>query len=212
MLFLKRACVMGCALLAAAALGAESGEWKDARLDGGAISVRYRISERVDESGAEVPLIEDISTTIADVSLHSCVALMKDPSRHREFMGDYSSETITAISDHEWLVYYYTRNPWPVPDSDCVAVLSFTEDAERGSAVFTLSAAPDLIERGTVKRLSFWNIAYSFKDLGTGRVEIVVTGRSSPPVAVPLWLIKSAFPGAPADCIRKFVKIAKTLR
>jgi hypothetical protein len=216
MLFLRTrgrraACGLAFAALAVAALGAESGEWKSALLDKGEISVQYRISERVAESGAKVPMIEDNATTIADVSLRSCVALMKDPSRHKDFMGDYSSEMIKAISDHEWIVYYYTKNGGPIPDSDCVALMSCSEDAAQGTAVFTLSAAPDLMERRKVKRMSYYNITYSFKDLGKGRVEIVVTGRSSPPLDVPLWLIKSAFPGAPADGIRKLVKLAKTM-
>jgi hypothetical protein len=87
---------------------------------------------------------------------------MKDPSQHKGFKGDFSSETIEVPSDHEWLVYCYSKNPWPVPDSDCVAILSFSEDAALGTAV-----------------------------------------------EVPLRLIQSAFPGAPAEGIRKLVKMAK---
>ncbi len=115
------------------------------------------------------------------------------------------------VSDEEWIVYYYTRNPWPVADSDCVAVMSFTEDAAQGTAVFKLSAAPDLLESKKVGRMSFYTIVYSFKDMGDGTVKITVTGKTSPPVEAPLWLIKSAFPGMPADGIRKFVKAAKTM-
>ena len=185
--------------------------WKTAKLDNGEITVQYRISERVTEGGVKAPMIEDITTTVAGVSLKSCIALMKDPSRHKDFTGDFSSETIEVVSDHEWLVYYFAKNPWPVPDSDCVAIMSLTEDAAQGTASFTFTAAPDRMENRKVKRMSFYNIAYSFKDLGNGSVEIIETGRSSPAVEVPLWLIKSAFPGAPADSIRKFVKIAKKM-
>ena len=199
-----------CAVFLTMGAGAQEGVWKSSMLDKGKISVQYRISERVTESGSTVPLIEDITTTIADVGLSSCVALMKDPSRHKDFMGDFSSEMIKAISDNEWVVYYYTKNPWPIADSDCVAIMSFSENAAQGTAVFTLSAAPDLMETGKVKRMSFWTIAYSFKDMGNGAVEIVVSGRTSPAVDVPLWLIRSAFPGVPADGIRMFVNLAKT--
>ena len=202
-------CGLAYAVLAVAAIGAD--DWKTAKLDDAKITVKYRISERVTETGVRVPMIEDIATTIAEVSLSGCVALMKDTSKHKEFMGDYSSEAIKAISGNEWIVYYYTKNPSPVPDSDCVAIMSFSEDAGLGTADFRLSAAPDLMEYKKVERMSFFNIAYSFKDLGNGTVEIVMTGRSSPPVKVPLWLINSAFPGVPADGIRKFVKLAKTM-
>ena len=202
-------CALACAILAVAALAAQ--DWKTARLDDGKISVRYRISERNSESGDKVPLIEDISTTIAEVNLSSCVSLMKDLPKHKDFTGDYSSEVIKVISGNEWIIYYYTRNPWPIPDSDCVAIMSFSENTERGTADFKLSAAPDLLEGRKVNRMSFFDFAYSFRNLGNGTVGIVVTGRTSPPVKVPLWLINSAFPGAPADGIRKFVKLAKTL-
>jgi len=89
--------------------------------------------------------------------------------------------------------------------------MSFTEDAAQGTAVFKLSAAPDLLESKKVGRMSFYTIVYSFKDMGDGTVKITVTGKTSPPVEAPLWLIKSAFPGMPADGIRKFVKAAKTM-
>jgi hypothetical protein len=200
-----------CAVFLTMGASAQEGGWKTSVLDKGKISVRYRISERVTEGGNKVPLIEDVTTTVADISLSSCVALMKDPSKHKDFMGDFSSEKIKAVSDEEWIVYYYTRNPWPVADSDCVAVMSFAEDAAQGTAVFKLTAAPDLLESKKVGRMSFYTIVYSFKDLGDGTVKITVTGRTSPPVEAPLWLIKSAFPGMPADGIRKFVKVAKTM-
>ncbi|MFH2112966.1 MAG: hypothetical protein ABIJ86_00500 [Spirochaetota bacterium] len=186
--------------------GAEEGEWKSSVLDKGKVSVQYRISERVTGDGVKVPLIEDVTTTIADISLQSCISLMMDVTRHRDFMGDFSSEVVKVLSDNEWIVYYYTRNPWPVPDSDCVAVMAFSGDVTQGTAVFKLTAAPDLMENKKVGRMSLYNIVYSFKDMGDGTVEITVTGKTSPPVEAPLWMIKSAFPGMPADGIRKFVK------
>jgi hypothetical protein len=201
--------ILPCMLLIGAGLHAQSDGWKTAALDGGKITVEYRISERVDDSGARVPLIEDRSTTTESVSLKSCVALMKDVARHKDFMGDYSSEKLRETAENAWLVYYYSKNPWPVADSDCVAVMTFDESASEGRATFTLSAAPSMLEARKVKRMSYYAVSYSFKDLGDGRVEMTVTGRTSPPVEVPLWLIRSAFPGAPADAVRKFMKIAK---
>jgi len=200
-----------CAMFLTMGSVAQEGEWKSSMLDKGTISVRYRISERVTEGGVKVPLIEDVTTMVASVSLQNCIALMMDVTRHKDFMGDFSSEVIKAISDNEWIVYYYTKNPWPVADSDCVAVMSFSVDAIQGTAVFKLSAAPDLVENKKVGRMNFYNIEYSFKDMGDGKLKITVSGRTSPPVEAPLWLIKSAFPGMPADGIRKFVKVAKTL-
>ncbi|OHD75949.1 MAG: hypothetical protein A3J97_02875 [Spirochaetes bacterium RIFOXYC1_FULL_54_7] len=200
-----------CAFCIVLGASAEEAQWKTSSLDKGTISVQYRISERITDGGIKVPLIEDITTTVATVSLQSCIALMMDVRRHKDFMGDYSSEVIKVISDNAWTVYYYTKNPWPIADSDCVAVMSFSEDATQGTAIFKLTAAPDMMEDKHVGRMSFYNIEYSFKDLKDGTVKITVTGRTSPPVEAPLWLIKSAFPGIPADGIRKFVKVAKTM-
>lgn len=201
--------IIPCMLLTGASLFAQSDGWKTAVLDGGKITVEYRISERVDETGAKVPLIEDRSTTTETVSMQSCLSLFKDVARHKDFMGDYSSEKLRETSKNAWIVYYFSKNPWPVADSDCVAMMTFDENATENTTTFTLTAEPTMMEARGVKRMSFYTVAYSFKDLGDGRVAMTVTGKTSPPVAVPLWLMRSAFPGAPADAIRKFMKIAK---
>jgi hypothetical protein len=201
--------LLPCMLLLGSGLSARGEGWKAASLDGGKISVEYRISERVDERGARVPLIEDRSTTTEVVSMASCLSLFGDVARHKDFMGDYSSERLRRISGNEWLVYYFSKNPWPLADSDCVAVMAFDEDASERTATFSLTAAPSMLEARGVKRMSYFNIVYSFKDLGDGRVAMTVTGKTSPPVEVPLWMIRSAFPGAPAKAVRKFMQIAK---
>jgi hypothetical protein len=201
--------ILPCMLLLGPSLFAQSDGWKTAVLDGGKITVEYRISERIDETGAKVPLIEDRATTTETVSLRSCVELFRDVARHKDFMGDFSSEKLREISGNSCLVYYFSKNPWPAADSDCVATMTFDEGASGNTPTFTLTAAPSMLETRDVRRMSYYNIMYSFRDLGDGRVTMTVTGRTSPPVAVPAWLIRSAFPGAPADAIRKFMKIAK---
>lgn len=57
--------------------------------------------------------------------------------------------------------------------------------------------------------MTYYSMTYSFNDIGNGNVEITVTGKSTPPVKVPHLLIKSAFPGVPANTIRKMVKLLK---
>lgn len=69
--------------------------------------------------------------------------------------------------------------------------------------------APAEYRKGDVDRMTHYNVTYTFKDLDNGTVEIIMTGKSSPSVKVPVWLIKSAFPGAPANALRKRVKLAK---
>ncbi|MFC2112948.1 hypothetical protein ACFLTA_06745 [Bacteroidota bacterium] len=54
---------------------------------------------------------------------------------------------------------------------------------------------------GDVNRMTHFNVPYSIGDLGDGTVELLVK--------VPFWLIKSAFPDAPAKALKSFAKLAK---
>jgi hypothetical protein len=192
-----------CAVTGATVCFGQAPEWNTAIRDDGAIAVRYRISQRAGENGKDITIIEDETTTVAAVDFRALVALMMDVARHREFTGDRTSEVVRDISDHEQLIYYYTRNPWPIADSDCVAVMAFS--VHPATATFRITAAPTMLESRGVNRMTLYNITFTFKDLGDGTVEITEAGISSPPVAVPLWLIRSAFPKAPADSMRKLV-------
>jgi len=161
-------------------LTAEGNGWKTAELDGGKISVRYNISGQTSENGDACLLIQDTKRTIDHPDFEKCVSMMKDVSRHSEFTGDYSSEIIKRISDNEWLVYYYTKNPWPLSDSDCAARMVLTENLAEKTAVFTFTATPDAKE----------------------------TKKDIPRMKVSAWAVRSAFPGLPAGMIRKLAKLA----
>lgn len=188
---------------------AQTAEWKTKEIDNGKITVSYRISDRIDGSGDKVPLIEDSSVTIASLDIDDLISLLKDVSRHREFTDDHISEKTSTISDSEWVVYYYSKNPWPVANSDCVARMTFSENKLEKRAIFRLIAAPAEFRKGDVNRMTHYNVTYTLRELNDGTVEITMTGKASPPMKVPLWLIKSAFPGAPANALRKMVKLAK---
>lgn len=179
------------------------------KMDDGSILVKYCISKIYDEFGNKFIQIEDSTTTVSHVDFNKCIALMKEVSKHKLFTGDAKSELLRVVSDNEWDIYYYTDNPWPIKNSDCVSRMSFTENKEEKIAFFKLVAKPLAYEKRNVSRMIHFNITYAFKDLGNGTVKITMTGKSSPPVKVPLWLIKSAFPSAPANAIRKFIAIIK---
>ena len=181
--------------------------WITRTLDDGKITVRYKFTEKIDEEGKEMVLIEDMTTTVAELEYEKCIAFMKDIERHKEFTGDYISKNVKKVSDTEWIVYYYSRNPWPVANTDCVARMVLTEDKESKRAVFQLSAAPDQYEMGEVARMTIYNVSFTFWDKGEGQVEIIEKGRTSPAVKVPQWLIKSAFPKVPADAMRNLVRL-----
>lgn len=189
---------------------AHAKDWKTETLDDGTITVQSKISKRTDDNDEKVQLIEYIvTTTTDDVSLQSYLALLKDVSKHHVFQDDKESKIVKTISEYEWIVYYYTDAPWPFSDSDCVAHMTFAEDPMEKTAVFTFTAAPDMFEKQKVKRMTYYNMTYVFKDVGNGRVEITITAQMSPTERVPGWMISAAFPDAAADVVRKVVKLAK---
>lgn len=197
-------------IAAGANMIAEGTEWKTAILDDGKITVKYNISEYADENGDTKILIQDNTTMTDRLDYEKCISMMKDVSQHAKFMGDFSSEVIKRISDNEWLVYYYTKNPWPIADSDCVATMILSEDPSMKTAVFTFTAAPELMDtKNRVSRMNYYNITYTFKDTGNGNVEIIETGKTNPPMKVPLWLVRSAFPETPVSMIRKFALLVR---
>jgi len=201
--------ILLCLVFANVSLLAQSSQWKTKTADNGKITVSYKISERTDENGKKAPLIEDSAVAIESLSLQRCISLMKDVANHKEFTGDCISKKVKTISDSEWVVYYFSKNPWPIENSECVAKMTFSQDAAGKTAIFKFSAAPAEMTKGDVKRVSYMDQTYAFKDLGDGRVEMTATGKSSPAVKVPLLFITSSFPEAPAKTIRKFINFAK---
>lgn len=190
-------------------LSAQEKDCTTKKLDNSEIIVKYCFSKFLDENGNDLLLIEDSTITEAQIDFEKCVFLMKDVQKHKLFTGDSESRIVKTISDNEWIIYYYTNNPWPVKNSDCVSRMTFTENKDEKIAIFELVAAPLEYEKGDVKRMQHFNVIYTFKDLGDGKVRITMRGKSSPPVKVPMWLVKSAFPKAPASAVRDIVKLVK---
>jgi len=188
--------------------------WQTGTAADGQIVVKYRVWERVNEDGVEVPLIEYVSTTTTKVSKESLVALLKDPARHKEFMGDRRSEALAHPSDNEWVIYSYYAAPWPFPDNDRVTRMTLSEDPARKTSVFSLAAAPALLEKRSVKRVTFYSAEYTLEEKEGGRVAVTLAMKMSPPNKAPLWMIRSAFPGVGADILGNLVKLAgrKTAR
>ena len=190
---------------------AQTEEWKTEKTKDGQITVSSNISERTDENGDEVQLLEYTATTTASVSMQNCISVIKDVSKHKEFTDDEVSKKIRTISDNEWIVYYYTDAMWPFRDNDCVAKMIFSEDETKKTATFTVTAAPSMLEeKKKVDRMTYYNVTYAFEDLGNGKVEITTTGKMSPSMEAPAWMIKKWFPEGPADILRIIIKLAKS--
>lgn len=187
----------------------QTNTWKTEIIDHGKIVVKSNVSERVDENGKKVPLIEYIASTTDYMNLHKCVNIMKDVSRHKEFLDLKMNEKVKTLSENEWLNYYIFNAPWPFSPSDCVVKVTYSEDLKAKIAVFTLTAAPTLMNATHMKRFTYYNFIYSFKDIGNGKVEASVTSKMALTVNVPLWMLRSSFPGSASDPLQKLVKIIK---
>ncbi len=129
--------------------------------------------------------------------------------KHKEFEDYEVSKKVETISDNEWIVYYYTNSPWPMPDNDCVAKMSYTED-DQGTASFSIIAAPAMFEMKNVDRMTYYEVVYTFKDLGNDKVELMVDAKMSPTIQAPDWMVSSFFPNGPAGILRKISELAKS--
>jgi len=189
---------------------AQASDWTTEKTEDGTITVTSKISKRTDHLDGEVQLIEYVATTTANVSLQSCISIMKDISKHKEILNEEVSEMIETISDNEWLVYYYFDAPWPIPNSDCVTKMSFSEDLINKEATFTIIAEPSTYGLTNVKRLTYYNVFYTFKDLENGTVEITSTAKLTPAVQAPEWVVKNFFPNGPARYLQRLLDLAKS--
>ena len=190
-------------------VGAQTSAWKTEKTNDGKIVVKSTVSERPDANGKNMPLVEYIATTTDIMSLHNCVNIMKDVSRHKEFLDLKMNEKVKTFSENEWLSYYVFNAPWRFPSSDCVVKVMYYEDPKAKTEIFTLTAAPDLMKATSMKRFTYYNFTYAFKDVGNGKVEATITAKMALTTSVPQWMLRSSFPGSAAEPLQKLVKIIK---
>lgn len=196
-----------------ASLLAQTKSWITETTDNGSVTVKSCISERTDEKGSVLPLIEYIATTTVSVDQQQCISLIKDVSKHKAFLRDVKVSTmVKTISANEWVVYYSFHAPWPFSDYDCVTKMTFLDDTAKNTAVFSLAAAPSMYKSTNEDRLNYYYITYTFKDLGNGNIEITITGKMSPLIKVPRWMLKASMPGHPTEILRKIVMLAKVMK
>jgi hypothetical protein len=183
--------------------------WKTDKNADGKIIVKSFVSERRDQKGETVPLIEYIASTTGTMTLPNCIKIMKDVSVHKAFLNTKSNEKVKAISDNEWYNYYVFSAPWPFSPSDCIVKVDFEEDLKAKTALFTFTATPTVLKLTSMNRFTFYNFTYAFKDIGKGNVEIIVSAKMTPPVSVPLWMLRASFPGSATDPLEKLVTLIK---
>lgn len=184
-------------------------EYKTEKTKDGQISVKSRVSKRTDENGKEVQLIDYVATTTTDASLVSCIAVLKDVSKHKIFLGERESKVVKTTESGDPVVYYFFNPPWPMPNFDCVGVMSYSEDKGKKTATFKIVSDQSLYELQDVRRVSYYNATYAFKELADGKVEVSVSLKMTPVVQAPDFLVRTYFPNGPADIVRGIVKLAQ---
>jgi hypothetical protein len=201
------AMVMLCPLFSVVTLRAQSNDWETETASDGAV-VKHMISERSDASGKKVKLVSYVASATVTADFKKITSIFKDVSRHKEFMGQTNSFQVKKLSELECIVYYFYKGVWPYPSSDVVTKMTVDEDVERNTTVFTLIAAPSMVEDKRVKRLDYYNVTWIFKKLENGHVEIRVAAKFTPAVQLPDFLMSTWFPDGPANYLSGIVQLA----
>ena len=127
----KAELIVLCTLLLSSSVNAQRDGWKQDETKDGKVQVSYNFLEHKDEKGKKYNVLEFEAVTIAEVSIESCLKVLKDDSRHKDFMEDAEhTERIRDLSEDEWLSYYLLKKHWPMPVSDVVTRYKLEEDPE----------------------------------------------------------------------------------
>lgn len=196
------------AFLLSTAISANASGWETRTSKDGLTTVRSKVSSLKAANGEELPLIEYKGSATASASFAKCLAVLLDVGNHKEIHDDESSRTVETVSDREWIVHYGLKVPWPLPSSDCVAKMTYTRDTTGKVATIAFTAAPTRWKPTNAKRMSVYDVTYTLRDLGSGRMEISSTGRVSPPFKVPQWMLKAALPGSVSDPLTRIFQLA----
>jgi hypothetical protein len=199
-------------LLLSTALYAQREDWKEDQTKDGKVQVSYNFLEKKDETGKKYNVLEYEARTRGKVSLASCLAVLKNDSRHKEFMEDTEyTERIRDLSADEWLSYYRLKKRWPMPVTDVVT--RYTLELEPDSSRFVLTGfpAPDMHPDQGVRRMQESFSRYTITDLGNGETEVLMYSKSIPVVSIPKMLLATWIPDGPAKMVNGIIRLAQEL-
>lgn len=199
-----------CVLLLSPDIKAQKEGWKQDKTRDGKVLVSYNFLEKIDESGKKFNVLEFEAVTTAVVSLESCLLVLKDDSRHKDFMEDAEhTERIKDLSEDEWLSYYKLKSRWPMPDTDVVTRYELELKSDNNSFILTGYPAPDMYPDQGVKRMQESFSRYTITDLGSGQCEVIMYSKSVPVASIPKMLLKTWIPNGPADMVNGIVRLAQ---
>jgi len=205
----KAGLIVLCTLLLSTSVHAQREGWKQDQTKDGKVLVSYQFLEEKDENGKKYNVLEYEAVTTAVVSMESCLKVLKDDSRHKDFMEDAEhTERIRDLSEDEWLTYYLLKKHWPVPVSDVVTRYKLEEEPANKRIILTGFPAPDMYPEQGVKRMQHSFSKYTLTDLGNGQTEVVMYSSSIPVVSIPKMLMATWIPNGPANIVNGIIRLA----
>ena len=200
-------------LLLSSSMFAQKEGWKQDRTKDGKVLVSYNLKEHWDEKGKKYNVLEFEAVTSEKVSIESCLKILKDDSRHKDFMADAEhTERIRDLSDNEWLTYYLLKKRWPMPVADVVTRYKLEKDTDSKSYIITGIPAPDMYPDQGIERMRHSYSTYTLRDLGNGQTEVRMYSSSVPLATIPKMLLASWVPKGPADMVNGIIKLAQELQ
>jgi len=191
-------------------LSAQKEGWKNETTKDGKVQVFYNFLEKTDEKGKKYNVLEYEAKTSGTVSLESCLAVLTDDSRHKDFMEDTEhTNRIRDLSEDEWLSYYRLKKRWPMPVSDVVTRYKLEMDPDNKRFILTGYPAPDLYPDQGIKRMQESYSKYTITDMGNGQTEVIMYSRSIPVVSIPKMLLATWIPEGPAKMVNGIIRLAK---
>lgn len=191
-------------------LSAQKDGWKTETTKDGKVLVSYNFLEKKDDKGKKYNVLEYEAKTTGRVSLESCLAVLKDDSRHVDFMEDTKrTERIKNLSEDEWLSYYLLKKRWPMPVSDVVTRYKLELEPDKNRFILTGFPAPDMYPDQGLKRMQESFSKYTITDLGNGQTEVIMYSRSIPVVSIPKMLLATWVPDGPAKMVKGIIRLAQ---
>ena len=201
-----------CILLLSASIYAQRDGWKQEKTKDGKVLVSYNFLEHKDEKGKKYNVLEFEAVTTAEVSMESCLKVLKDDSRHTDFMEDAEhTERVRDLSEDEWLSYYLLKKHWPMPVSDVVTRYKLEEDSENSAYILTGFPAPDMYPDQGIKRMRHSYSKYTLRDRGNGQTEVTMYSSSVPLASIPKMLLATWIPDGPAKMVTGIVRLAQEI-
>lgn len=207
----RKQVMLTCLALPWLGISAPSGKWKVERADQGKVEVKSAIYDQTDGQGKALQFVEYQATTRTSMRLEAFVSTLSQAANHSVFLENEASREIKALSDSESVLYYYFDFPWPMDNSDCVARMALEQDPVEGWARFTLTAAPDLVERKTVKRMQHYDVVYALRELGPSESELSVYSKIAATTRAPSWLVGAWFPNGPAGILGRIIRLSERI-